>query len=76
MSMKFELIEPKESDIFRVLDDDVFWGELDKATLEGYRDFASQSDIDEFVGCAIRRALEITMPDDTRLIQWARGKKK
>lgn len=64
--MRFELIAATEDDILRVLDDDLFWGDLDPEYLEEQAELIAEQDtegLDCIVYAALQRVLNITIPN-------------
>lgn len=75
--MKIETINANHEDIFRALDDALFWGDITKIDLESYLGVAEEkTEIDGFVRVAIERALNISLPDRPGWYNGSKGKNK
>ncbi len=67
--MKFELYTDNEEAVFGMLDDELFFGELDRERLEAQQVKVDDllTDVDEVVYAALDRALTLTIPEGKRI---------
>lgn len=73
--MKLKTVNADTEDMFRVLDDALFWGEIKKEDLEWYQDLNGiQTEFDSFVADAIRRVLNISLGDGGEWYNGSKGK--
>lgn len=62
MAARFEIVTDTEEDIFKQLDNDLFWNDITREQLEVCMGIDPISEADQLVYGALQRALDITIP--------------